>query len=85
MCYQLVLQFSMDVSQTLQTYCGHTGDVHVGSAGARIDFDGFLNLDIFVAFCTVRYEVCVINFLYSFQFTVLKHCRHIVDILEMCM
>ena len=30
LCNQLLLQFSMDVSQTLQTYYGYTEDVHEG-------------------------------------------------------
>ena len=30
LCNQLLLVVSMDVSQTLQTYCGYTEDVHVG-------------------------------------------------------
>ena len=29
--------------------------------------------------------VCVINFSYCFQWMFLKFCRHIVDILKMCM
>ena len=33
------LAFSVDVSQTLETYCGHIEDVHVGFDGARINFD----------------------------------------------
>ena len=30
LCDQIITQFSMDVSQTLQTYCGHITNVHVG-------------------------------------------------------
>ena len=30
LCNQFLLQFSMNVSETLQTYYGHTEDVHVG-------------------------------------------------------
>ena len=30
LCNQLLLQFSMDLFETLQTYCGHNEDVHVG-------------------------------------------------------
>ena len=41
--------------------------------------DGLLN------FCTVGYGVCVINTSYSFQRKFLKLCRHIADILKMCM
>ena len=34
-------------------------------------------------FCTVEYEVFVINSSYSFQWIFLKLCRHIVDLLKM--
>ena len=30
LCNQLLLQVSMNVSQTLQTYCGHIEAVYVG-------------------------------------------------------
>ena len=29
LCYQLLAQFSLDVSQTLQTYCEHVENVYV--------------------------------------------------------
>ena len=37
LCNQLLLQFSMDASQTLQTYCAHITDVHVGFDGDRLN------------------------------------------------
>ena len=30
LCNQLLPQFSMDDSQTWQTYCGHNADMHIG-------------------------------------------------------
>ena len=30
LCNQLLLQFSMDLFETLHTYCRHSEDVHVG-------------------------------------------------------
>ena len=35
--------------------------------------------------CTVEYGVCVINSSNKFQWMLLKLCRHILDILKMCM
>ena len=35
--------------------------------------------------CPVGYVVCIINFFDRFQWMFLKHCRHSVNILEMCM
>ena len=40
---------------------------------------------ILAAFCLLGYGVCVINSFYSFQWLFFKHCRHIVNILKMCM
>ena len=56
--------------------------------GARINFNrstAFKTKIFLVAFCPIGYGVCVINLFYSFQWLFLKHCRHIVDILKMCM
>ena len=36
-------------------------------------------------FLHLGYGVCAINFSYSFQWVFLKLCRHIVNILELCM
>ena len=39
LCNQILLQFSMDLFETLHTCCGHYENVRVGFDGARIDFD----------------------------------------------
>ena len=66
MCNQLLLQFSMNVSQTLQMYCGRIEEVHMGSDGAKNkNLQNYGILKILVALCTVVYVVCVINFSYS--------------------
>ena len=52
LCNQLLPQFSVNVSQTLQASCGHIEDVHVGIDGAGINFDqikAFLNFGSFFA------------------------------------
>ena len=44
------------------------------------------NLDIYGSFfCIVGYGVCVISSSYSFQWTIMKPCILLIDILRMCM
>ena len=89
LCYLLVLQFSMDIFETLHTCCGHKGRCVCGFLMAlELIFKGnygLLNLVVSAAFCTIGFGVCLINSFNSFQRMFLKLCRHIVDILKMCM
>ena len=75
----------MDLFETLHTCCGHIEDVHVGF---------FVELELILTelqpfelshFSIVGYGVCVINSSYSFQWTILKPCVLVLDILKMCM
>ena len=75
MCNQLLIYFL-----TKHACCGH-------NEGVLMVF--FMRLEliltvIFGSFCAVGYGDCIINSCYSFQCVFLKLCRHIVDILKMC-
>ena len=88
MCNQLLLQFSRNVFQTLQT----NGDilkmcmwVWIELGWILIELRPFELSHFWQLFCMVGYGVCVINYSYSFQRMFFKLCRHIGDILKMCM
>ena len=64
----------MDVFQTLQTYCGHTEDVHVDFFyGANINLTDLQSFQL-SNFCNAGYGGCVINSSYSFQWMFLRLC-----------
>ena len=79
---QLLLQFSTDVSQTWQTYCGHIENVYVDLEliWTELRFYELSHVSNFLHCMEIVYSTTR-----SFQLLFLKLCNRIVDILMMCM